>query len=90
MTTPFSDAQGHRKDGPTAPAILDIIAKYDGQPAERVALGLPYFDRDARVDPAAAQQQIDWYHSIGAIKDEMQASTVLDSRYVIERPAPAQ
>jgi NitT/TauT family transport system substrate-binding protein len=78
----FTDAQGRRQNGPTAPAMLDIIATYIGQPVERVTLGLPYFDRDARVDVAATQQQIDWYRSIGAIKGDVRAATVLDQRFI--------
>ncbi len=82
----FTDAQGIRKDGATAPAVLDIIAKWVNQPAARVKLGLPYLDRDARIDRAAIQRQIDWYHSIGAIKGKLLATTVLDKRFVVERP----
>ena len=81
----FADQSGKRKDGPGAPAMLDIIAKYVGQPAERVALGLPYIDRDARIDVPELQKQIDWYRSFGAIKGDMLATAVLDMRYVIER-----
>jgi NitT/TauT family transport system substrate-binding protein len=81
----FTDDKGMRKDGPTAPALLDIVAHYVDQPAERVRLGLPYFDRDGRIDVAEIQKQIDWYRSLGAIKGDMQAATVLDMRYVIER-----
>lgn len=83
----FTDADGKRKDGPTAPAILAIIANYVGQPVERVKQGLPYFDRDARIDVAGTQQQLDWYRSFGAIKGAVEASTVLDKRYVVPLPA---
>lgn len=82
----FTDAQGMRKDGPTAPAMLDIIAKWIDQPPARVRLGLPYFDRDGRIDMAAIQDQLDWYHSIGAIKERALATTVVDKRFAIERP----
>lgn len=82
----FTDAQDMRKDGPTAPAILDIIANWVDQPAARVGLGLPYFDRDARIDMSATQDQLDWYHSIGAIKDTALVTTVVDKRFAVERP----
>jgi NitT/TauT family transport system substrate-binding protein len=81
----FTNAQDRREDGPTAPAVLDIIAKWLDQPAERVKLGLPYVDPDARIDMAAVQDQLDWYHSIGAIKEKALAATVVDRRYAIER-----
>ena len=82
----FTDEQGRRKDEPTAPAMLDIIAKWVGQPPERIKLGLPYFDREARIDMAETQGQIDWYRSIGAIKSDLLATTVVDKRYAIARP----
>jgi NitT/TauT family transport system substrate-binding protein len=81
----FTDADGKRKDEATAPQMLDIIAKFVEQPPVRVADGLPYFDRDARIDVTEIQAQIDWYRSIGAIKGEMKATDVLDGRYVVER-----
>jgi len=86
----FTDARDMRKDGPTAPAMLDIIAKWIDQPAERVKLGLPYFDRDARIDMAAIQDQLDWYHGIGAIKGTVLATTVVDQRFAAERPETRQ
>jgi NitT/TauT family transport system substrate-binding protein len=82
----FTDEKGLRKDGPTADAALDMIAKWLGQSPDRVKLGLPEIDRDGRVDMAAVQDQIDWYRSISAIKTELRATAVVDKRYAIERP----
>jgi NitT/TauT family transport system substrate-binding protein len=82
----FTDAEGLRKDGPTAAAMLDIIAKWIDQAPERVKLGLPYFDREARVDMAAVQDQLDWYRSIGAIKESLLAANIVDKRFAVERP----
>jgi NitT/TauT family transport system substrate-binding protein len=82
----FTDAQGMEHENPSASATLEMIAKWLGQPPERVKLGLPYFDRDDRVDMAAVQDQLDWYHSIGAIKTEVKAAAVVDKRYAVERP----
>ena len=81
----FTDKQGMRKDQATAAATLDIIAKWIGQPAERVKLGLPYVDREGRVDTAALQDQIDWYRSIGAIKTELKVASVVDKRFATKR-----
>lgn len=83
----FTDAQGLRKDGPTAKETLAMLAKFLDQTPEQVALGLPYIDREGRIDMAAVQTQLDWYHSIGAIKDQIQASTVVDTRYALTQPA---
>jgi NitT/TauT family transport system substrate-binding protein len=80
----FTDAQHLRKDGPTAPETLAMIAKFLEQSPDTVKLGLPYIDREGRVDMAAVQSQIDWYHSIGAIKGDVRATTVVDKRYAAE------
>lgn len=82
----FTDASGKRADGPTAPAILAIIAKYLGQPVEQVKIGLPYFDRDARVGVKTVQHQIEWYRSQGLLKGDVTADALIDRRYVIPLP----
>jgi len=82
----FTDASGKRADGPNAPAILAIIANYLGQPVERVKIGLPYYDRDARVGAKSVQHQIDWYESQGLLKGEISADAFIDRRYVIPLP----
>ena len=81
----FTDAQGTREDQPSAATTLQMIASWVGQSPDRVKLGLPYIDRTGRVDMPALQDQIDWYHSIGAIKTGLAATTVVDKRYAIER-----
>lgn len=83
----FTDAQHLRKDGPTAPETLAMIAKFLEQSTDTVKLGLPYIDREGRVDMAAVQTQIDWYRGIGAIKGDIQASTIVDKRYAAELPS---
>src|SRR5579875_97699 len=83
----FTDAQRLRKDGPTAKETLAMIAKFLDQTPEQVALGLPYIDREGRVDMAAVQSQIDWYRGIGAIKGEIKVDTVVDTRYALTAPS---
>jgi NitT/TauT family transport system substrate-binding protein len=80
----FTDSHGMRKDQGTAAETLDAIAKWIGQPAKRVKLGLPYVDREGRVDAAALQDQIDWYRSIGAIKSELKVANVVDKHFAKE------
>lgn len=80
----FTDAAGKRADQPTAPEMLDIIAKYLNQPVERVKLGLPYFDPEARVMVKSVQHQIDWYRSQGLLKGDVSAAQIIDKRYAVE------
>ncbi len=80
----FTDAHGHFHDQATSPEILDILAKYIGQPAERVHQGLPYFDREARIDAKDVQHQIDWYRAQGLLKGNVSAAAIIDKRYAVE------
>jgi NitT/TauT family transport system substrate-binding protein len=82
----FTDTSGKRADGPTAPATLAIIAKYLDQPVERVAIGLPYYDRDARVAVNSVKHQIAWYQSQRLLKGDVDADALIDRRYVIPLP----
>jgi len=77
----FTGPDEKRADQATAPEILDIIAKYLGQPVELVKLGLPYLDREARVDSKDVQHQIDWYRAQGLMKGETSADALIDKRY---------
>ena len=72
--------------GPTAPAIIAIIAKYTGQPEADIRLGITYLDREGRVDMQDVQRQIAWYRAQGMLKGETDAKTVIDLRYAIPLP----
>lgn len=82
----FTDQNEKRKDGPTAPGILAILAKYLDQPVELVKLGIPHLDRDARLDVKDVQHQIAWYRAQGLIKGDIDAGAIIDKRYAIAMP----
>jgi NitT/TauT family transport system substrate-binding protein len=75
-----------RRDGPTAPEMLAIIAKYNGQTPAQIAGGISYIDPEGRIDARDIQHQIDWYRAQGMIKGEVEAATLLDKRYVVALP----
>jgi NitT/TauT family transport system substrate-binding protein len=77
-------ADGTRRDGPEAPALLALIAKAVGQPPEAVASGLPYIDRDGRLDGADVMRQYAWYKAQGMLKGNAEAAAMIDRRYVVE------
>jgi len=79
----FTGAGETRHDGPTAPAILALIAKFTGQPAERIATGISYVDAQARLDVRDVLHQIAWYKSQGMVKGEVDGDQIIDKRYVI-------
>jgi len=79
----FVDQNGRRKDGPSAPEILAIIAKYVAQPPEQVAAGLAYADPEGRLDVQDIYRQIEWYKSQGAVRGQFQPQSIIDSRYVV-------
>ena len=82
----FTGPDGTRQDQATAPEILEIIAKYLQQPVELVKLGLPYLDREARLDAKDVQHQIAWYRAQGLMKGEANAATLIDKRYAVVLP----
>jgi NitT/TauT family transport system substrate-binding protein len=78
-----------RRNGPTAPQIEAIIAKYSEQPVEEVDIGVPYFDRDARLDVDDVLHQIAWYKTNGMVKGAVNGGELIDKRYVVALPKPA-
>jgi NitT/TauT family transport system substrate-binding protein len=65
-----------RKDGPSAPEVLAILAKYTHQPPEKIQLSVAYVERDARVDVADIEHQIAWFTAQKMLKGEVDAKTV--------------
>jgi NitT/TauT family transport system substrate-binding protein len=82
----FTGPDEKRADGPTAPEILAIVAKYVNQTPEQVRLGVAYVDPGARLDVADIRHQVEWFKSQKMLKDDFNPSAVMDMRYVIERP----
>jgi NitT/TauT family transport system substrate-binding protein len=72
--------------GPTAPAVLAIIAKNTGQSVEQFERALPYIDPEARLDVQDVLRQIAWYQAQGMIKGEVDGASIIDNRYVMPLP----
>jgi NitT/TauT family transport system substrate-binding protein len=72
-----------RRDGPDAPAILDIISKYVGQSPEQLRAGISYIDAEATLDVNDIQRQLAWFQAQGMVKPEVRADQVYDKRYVV-------
>ncbi len=83
----FMSADGKRQDGPTAPAILDLMAKFTGVAPTEIAKAIPYVDPEGRVDAGAVADQIAWYKSQGLLKGEVDAHQLIDSRYALTKMA---
>jgi NitT/TauT family transport system substrate-binding protein len=82
----FTGPDERRRDGPTSPEILAIVGKYVGEPAEKVRLAIPYYDREARLDVKDVLHQIAWYKAQGMLKGEVDGATLIDARYVVPLP----
>ena len=72
-----------RRDGPTAPEVLSIIAKYTGQPVTRLKQAIAYIDPEGRLDLADLQRQIDWFRSQNMLKGDPKITDMIDRRVVI-------
>ena len=80
----FSAPDGKRRDGPSAPEILAILAKYMGQPAEQLRIGIPYVDPEARLDFADMTRQLAWFTAQGMLKGNVTLDQVIDRRFAVE------
>lgn len=83
----FTTAEGKRKDGPTAPAILDIMSRFTGVAPAEIEKAIPYVDPEGRIDPGGVADQIAWYKSQGLLKGEVDAHQLIDSRYALTKVA---
>jgi NitT/TauT family transport system substrate-binding protein len=84
----FTGPDERRKDGPTAPDILAILAKNLGQPPEQVARAIAYVDRDGRLDVNDILHQVDFLRAQGLIKGAVDPDAIIDKRYVVPLPTP--
>lgn len=82
----FVGPDGKRKDGPGAPEITAIIAKYVHLPVEKTKDLIGYTDPELRLDEKDVARQIAWYRAQGMIKGEVKIGQVLDKRYT--KPLP--
>jgi NitT/TauT family transport system substrate-binding protein len=86
----FHDAlvgpDGKRRDGPTAPEVIAIAAKYLQQPESVIRRGLPYFDPEARVASDDIDALVNWYLAQHMLKAEVRAKDIVERRYAIEMP----
>jgi NitT/TauT family transport system substrate-binding protein len=73
---------GKPKDGPTAPALLAILAKYTGQSPEQIERGIPYIDPDGRLLVDDIYHQVAWYKSQGLVDKTVDAHTILDLSFI--------
>lgn len=82
----FSAPDGARRDGPTAPEILAILAKYMSQSVEQICLGIPYVDPEARLDFADMARQLTWFTAQNMLKGQITLDQVIDRRFAVAQP----
>ena len=82
----FSAEDGTRRNGPDSGAVLDIIAKYTGEPASDMSRALGYIDPEGRVDAADIERQIAWYKAQHLLKGDIDGATLIDKHYVRALP----
>ena len=81
----FTAPDGTRRDGPTAPELIKIIADFTGLSPEQVEKSAPYMDPDARIDVAGYERQIAWLKSQGLIKDDLHIAQMIEQRYALTK-----
>jgi NitT/TauT family transport system substrate-binding protein len=86
FTDAFIGPDGKRRDGPDAPAILDIMSKFIGVPAEQIGKTIAYVEPESRIDKASIVDQIAWYKSQNLLKANVTADEIIDMRYATLMP----
>jgi NitT/TauT family transport system substrate-binding protein len=75
-----------RQDGPTADEVVHIISKYTGEAPEQIKLGIAYAPANGGLDTKDIARQIEWFRSMGMLKNAVDPETVIDRRYVVDLP----
>jgi len=79
----FTGADERPKDGPTATATVDLVAKWVEQSPAQVRGGIAYIDPELRVNVVDVLRQIAWYKSQGMLKADVDGNQIIDKRYVV-------
>jgi NitT/TauT family transport system substrate-binding protein len=79
----FTAADGKRKDGPTAPAILAIMSKALNQSPEQLDQAISYDDPDAKLDVKDVEHQVEWFKGQGMLPADADGNAMIDKRYVV-------
>ena len=82
----FIGADERPQDGPTAPAMYQLLAKYTDVPVETMKIGLVHLDVQGRLNVADVMNQIEWYKSQGMVRPEVDGTKIVDQRYVVALP----
>ena len=82
----FATAAEEREDGPTAPAMLELLHKYTGQAVTQIAQAIPWVDAEARLDTQDILHQIAYFRGLGQLKVEIDGAMAMDGRYVVPLP----
>jgi len=77
-----TDAAGAPVPGADHDALLAIIATYTQQPVERLKLGLPFVDAEARLDVRSVHDQVAWWQRQKLVDDGVRAADLLDLSFV--------
>jgi NitT/TauT family transport system substrate-binding protein len=79
----FTAADGTRKDGPTAPAILAIMSKALNQSTQQLDQAISFDDPDAKLDFNDVRHQIVWFKAQGMLPADADADKMIDKRYAV-------
>jgi NitT/TauT family transport system substrate-binding protein len=83
----FASKSEKRQDGPSTPAMLELLAKFTGIPPALIDRAPPFIDADGRVAMADLAHQIAWYKAQNMVKAEVNPEDFVDRRYAILMPA---
>jgi len=74
--------KGQEVRGPGYDEALEIVAKAVNQPPERVKIGLPFVDPEARLDVGDVYNQVAFWQSQSLVDKSVDAKAILDLSFV--------
>jgi NitT/TauT family transport system substrate-binding protein len=77
----FADENNHRRDGPLAPEVLEILAKFAHLTVEQTKGSIAFAEPDGRVDEKSVLSQIDWYKSQNMLPADLDGKALIDRRF---------
>jgi len=77
----FTGPDGTRKDQPSAPAAIAIMAKHLDESPDELSRAIPYVDPEARLDFADMRHQLAWFTQQNMLKGNVQLDNVIDRRF---------
>ena len=81
------DANGERQFDEEAERLAGLLQKYIPSSVPEILAGAPFIDGDVGISAAAISPQILWFQEHDLVELSVEASSLVDARFVLRQPA---